>query len=298
MQDSDAVTLTGSGGLGVHECDGLDDFLGRLLERGPPRSIPTEQPEPVERIWLPADCADQLRRTAIRRRRAELAFILPGMKDLALPPHRPTPGWGRRKRFNSLSSGATLYAASSLEFDVFRDLELDPDAVWFIEQPLELAYDHNCRLRTCRPDVLVIRCDRIECIEVKYEEVACLPEQEEKWGAIGTACRSLGIGYRVLTERHVRRRPRFENVRDVFTRRHVRIDPAKEATGLAWLRRATAVTLADLEQATGISFNEALAMARQRSIALDLDSSLLGPTTSVYAKPAGGVLTSSHPGTS
>jgi hypothetical protein len=171
--------------------------------------------------------------------------------------------------------------ASSLEFDVLRDLELDPENSWFIEQPLKLAYDHDGRSRTCTPDILVVRSNFVECLEVKYEKQACVPEREATWKAVGAAFQALGMGYSVITERHVRRQPRFRNVNDVFRRRHIVVEREREAAALAWLRLRGVATMGDFECGTGLSSNEVLALARRRSIALDLDTAILGPGTSV-----------------
>lgn len=259
----------------------LDNFIRGLIEGGlhPPR--PVRQLEPIERIWLPVACSGALRPPKIRRRRQELDFLFPGIEDLVLPTRKSGCGWGRKKRLSSLLQGAAMDAASSLEFDVLRDLELDPENLWFIEQPLKLAYNQDGRSRTCTPDVLVVRPGYVECVEVKYENQACLPEREATWQAIAAAFQALGMGYSVITERHVRRQPRFQNVMDVFRRRHVPIEREREAAALAWLREYGVATMGDFEQGTGLSSNEVLVLARRRSIAMDLDTAPLGSGTSV-----------------
>jgi hypothetical protein len=264
----------------------LDDFIQRLIESGPPPPIRAPQLEPVRRQWLPATGAATVRTPWVRSRREELGFMFPDIPNLVRRTAKSGLGWGRRKRFNSLLLGSTLDAASSLEFDVFRDLEVDPENAWFIEQPLELRYDFEGTWRTCRPDILVIRPSHVGCVEVKYEEQACRPEAEAKWEAIGIAFEALGMGYRVVTERDVRRQPRFKNVADVLARRHVRVEETREAAALAWLRSREQTSLAEFERATSLSFNEILSMARRRTVDLDLDTALLGPNTAVRLHPA------------
>ena len=269
--------------------DELEDFLRHLINGGLPPKRPVRQLDPVARTWLPGACCAAARPPEIRRRRRELDFLFPGIKDLVSPTRKSGSGWGRKKRLSSLLQGAAMDAASSLEFDVLRDLELDPENSWFIEQPLKLVYDDAGRSRTCMPDVLVVRPEYVECLDVKYESQACLPEREATWKALGAAFQALGMGYSVITERHVRRQPRFRNVTDVFRRRHVPVGRERELAALAWLRAHGVATMEDFERGTGLSSNEVLALARRRSIAMDLDTAVLCAGTAVRVHTRAGL---------
>lgn len=271
--DASAINTMPLGG------DDLRLFLDQLILNGSPSRREPEQPVPVERFFSREHSSKPGHSAKVAARREELADLFPDFPDLPIRRRFHSGGWGRRKRFNSLLLGQTMLATSSLEFDAMADLELDPSNSWYVEQPLRLRYDFDGFWRTCRPDLLVWRANSIEVIEVKYEAQAAL--QEERWAAIGAGFQSIGMDYRVVTERHLRRRPRFENVRRVYSCRHVRVSDTVVGQALDWLSATPSATAGELAAACRIGLNEVWSMVRRLKVAADLDTTPLGPETSV-----------------
>lgn len=257
-------------------------FLERLIADGPPTRREPEQPIPVERFFSPEQDCKPGRSATVIACREELADLFPDIPDLTIRRRFRSSGWGRLKRFNSLVLGQTMLATSSLEFDAMADLELDPSNCWYAEQPLRLRYDFDGAWRTCRPDLVMWRTNSLEAIEVKYEGQAAL--QEERWAAIGAGFGSIGMSYRVVTERHLRRKPRFENVRCVYSCRHVRVDDRVVGQALEWLSAAPSATAGELAKACDIGLNEVWSMVRRLKVAADLDMGPLGSETPVSTR--------------
>lgn len=259
----------------------LEEFLAKHIRAGAGDRAPIRQADARERVWLPTVIGAEAGAPKVSACKAAVGFLFPGIPELKLPRGKPGPGWGRRKRFSSLGRGTTLYAASSLEFDAMRDCELDPTNTWFIEQPLRLRYKCEGAWRTCQPDLLVVRPTHVECIEVKYEIKAALPENEVKFAAIGSAFQALGMGYRVMTELHVRRLPRFSNVCAILARRHVRVDLELERSCLSWLRGNGPARAGELQLRCCLSLPEIWSMTRRLLLSVDLDARSLGEDTLV-----------------
>lgn len=170
--------------LRVYDAHNIKDFLGTLLDNGPPKRREPDQPTPHERIWGPNGKFKMVREASITARREELEHLFRGFPDLPIRRHFHSDSWGRFKRFNSLVLGQAMPATSLSGFDVFADLELDASNHWYIEQPMRLRYDYEGARRTRRPDVLVPRGNWMEAVEVKYEAQASV--RENKWEAIGS----------------------------------------------------------------------------------------------------------------
>ncbi|MDO9714346.1 hypothetical protein, partial [Paracraurococcus lichenis] len=166
-----------------------------------------------------------------------------------------------------------------LEFDALRVLELDGSVDDYIEQPLLLRYEMDGKLRFAKPDILLLRGGKLFCCEVKFEDDA--RQAESKWLAIGRALSSLGLGYSVLTERHIRRGPLFQNVKTVFARRHCRPSRTAALNALTAVRAAGALTITDLGSRFGITFDEACFLLRYGLLSADLVAARLGPNTEV-----------------
>jgi hypothetical protein len=132
-----------------------------------------------------------------------------------------------------------MWTQSDLEFDLLLLCEVDPDIVYFIEQPCLIRYRTDSAIRSHRPDLLARhKSGAIRIIEVKYEQDAA--EDEQRWLAIGPAVAQLGFTYCVLTERHIRRQPRRRNVQTLCRDR------------LAEVPRNTIVAVAEVLSQSGI----------------------------------------------
>lgn len=126
---------------------------------------------------------------------------------------------------------------------------------------------------------MVARETGLECIDLAYEGSAGLPENEARWQAIGTALGSLGIGYRVLTERHVRRQPLRGNVATVFRARHVRVPRGAAEAAVALVGAAPELPVHELVAQSGLDANQVWSLVRQGLLAVNLEAAPLGPAT-------------------
>ncbi len=80
---------------------------------------------------------------------------------------------------------------------------------------------HNLAGRETRHkgDALLLTHAGLEWRETKYESEASLPENEARWTCIGHALASIGISFRVITERHVGEPVRWQNVKAIWENR-------------------------------------------------------------------------------
>ena len=131
------------------------------------------------------------------------------------------------------------------------------------------------------PDLLVARETSLECIDLAYEGSAGLPENEVRWQAIGTALAAIGIGYRILTERHIRRQPLRGNVATVFRARHVRVTREAAEAAAALVGAVPALSLRELMAQSGLDANHVWSLVRQGLLAVDLEAAPLGPATRI-----------------
>jgi hypothetical protein len=163
---------------------------------------------------------------------------------------------------------------------VFRWLELDESNTSYIEKPLLIRYEINGCRRFYRPDALVRRADGLECLEVMFEVDAC--KLEAKWEAIG-------VGFRVVTERHVRRDPLHSNVRTVFAARHQRPLPNLARDMLDGVRKSGSAVAREIQSAFGLIFGNVCFLIRHGLLAADLESAPLSGETEVRWSTRGSI---------
>lgn len=258
----------------------LQNLLSDLRERGLPARRAPEPPAAKRRVWRPWHDADPAFPACTpMRRHPELDFSYRELAPFKVRRHRPGFGWGIKKELTSSVTGRDVFAASSLEFDAFRFLELDGTNTGYIEQPLLLRYELDGRRRWYRPDALVRRESGLECVEVKFEADAA--EREAKWEAIGRGLSAIGIGFSVLTERHLRRPPLHKNVRTVFQARHARPCPYSARAALDAVRTAGAATMGELQQKVGMEFRHVCFLLRHGFLSADLEAETLADGTVV-----------------
>ena len=210
---------------------------------------------------------------------SSLAFAFKGVPEMK--PLHNRPGWHsyRQGRLPSRIEGRSMRSTSSLQFDCMQWLEIDPGTWAMCERPLRLRCRFGKAWRSHVPDLLIAGKAGLECIDLAYEGNAGLPENEVRWRAIGTALAAIGIGYRVLTERHIRRQPPWGNVTTVFRARHVRV-PEKAAEAAAALVGAMpALPVHELMAQSGLDANQVWSRVRQGLLAVDLEAAPLGPGT-------------------
>jgi len=277
------------------EADGqgfdLIEFMHAVIAAGPrPRPVKPGEPA-VRRSWLPhVDGSEDRPPGGITACNAHLGCFRRDLPAMPRSTHVPRSAWGRLKRFHSEVAGAMLLAESSLEFDVLRNAELDPDVMGIVEQPFRLRYWLG-KWRTYTPDILLATGSGMHVTEVKYEEDAAHPLIETKWRAIGETLSAMGMGFSVVTERHVRCQPRKRNTEVIYRRRHVQYDFGVAGAMADWLD-GSAPTGAGVAAATfGLDLNQVWAMVRHLRLAVDLDAGPLGPETIIQRRarpPIGG----------
>jgi hypothetical protein len=163
---------------------------------------------------------------------------------------------------------------SRLELDHAIDCELEVAIERITEQPIRIRYLLDGTSHRYPPDALVTRNGRPEIREVKFEEEASEPENEQRWPAIGAALNSLGFDFRVVTEKHVREPVRFATVQRIWDDR---MTPFAEADDLARvvgrIRGGGPLTHADLAaHLPGLGLDQLHAMVRHGFLAVNLNS--------------------------
>ncbi|MFN4277053.1 MAG: Tn7 transposase TnsA N-terminal domain-containing protein [Ferrovibrio sp.] len=157
--------------------------------------------------------------------------------------------------------------------------EVDSSVTAFIEQPLTLRYRvAGSRARIHKPDFMVQRGAAIELIETKWEGDAASPENEARWPVIGAAVSALGWSFEVVSERHINRQPRLDNVIALHCARHTPMPNPEMELQLANLVRQGAVCSIDqaIKAIPTLSLRQILAMTFMGRIRLLLDEEISG----------------------
>ncbi|TYO61767.1 hypothetical protein FXV83_36300 [Bradyrhizobium hipponense] len=172
-----------------------------------------------------------------------------------------------------------MRANSSIEFDNLRDCELDPNVIKFVEQPAWLTYDLAGRKARHKGDTLVLTREGLEWQEIKYECEACLPENEVRWPEMGRALNSMGISFRVVTERHIRERVRLATVRAIWENRLSPVPSAQDRIAILEAIESGAVkTISHLRSVCAIEKPTVLALIRRGFLAIDLNKPISDQT--------------------
>ena len=260
----------------------LRAFLAQALCAGPPPIREVASPHVIERRWDAApgkaDCASPAMIVACH---PSLSFVFEGVPEMKQLRNRPGRHSSRQGRLPSRIEGRSMRSTSSLQFDCMQWLEIDPGTWAMCERPLRL----RCRVgevwRSHVPDLLIAGTAGLECIDLAYEGNAGLPENEVRWRAVGTALVAVGIGYRILTERHIRRQPLRGNVATVFRARHVRVPREAAEAVVALVGAVPGLPVHELTAQSGLDANQVWSLVRQGVLAIDLEAAPLGPATRV-----------------
>jgi hypothetical protein len=138
----------------------------------------------------------------------------------------------RRKRIVgkvvSAKMGRLIPWESQLERDYMYLLEANPQVIAYFAQPERLPYLLRGQRHTYVPDLEIVWTDNRRSIEeVKYEEDAADPENQEAFAVFRRLYAEDGITYRVVTETTIRRQPQLSNVRKLLRHRLCRPSPAQ-----------------------------------------------------------------------
>lgn len=117
---------------------------------------------------------------------------------------------------------------SQLERDYMYLLEADPQVIAYFAQPERLPYHLRGQPHTYVPDLEIVWMGNRRSIEeVKYEEDAADPENQEAFAVFRRLYAENGITYRVVTETTIRRQPQLSNIRKLLRHRLCRPSPAQ-----------------------------------------------------------------------
>lgn len=267
--------------------DPLSAFFRSLARSGPPARIPDVSPEPIERHWPAFPSSGPLPNgTSVMSRHPAFEGI-GNEPEVVLGRSSRSAARGRQTRLHSLKNRRTMFLRSALEYRHALDLELDGEVLAFCEEPVALRYLLGQQLARHRVDAFVRTRDTCEFVEVKYEKDACLPKNETRWPAIAAAFNALGYGYKVVTERHLRRAGRDETVGAIFERRQAKLpDAGRIEEIVAALRSGGIADVGALASAFPdcIDLATACAMARHGLLTLGLDHGF-GPQMPVGIGP-------------
>ncbi len=111
---------------------------------------------------------------------------------------------------------------SLIERDYIYLLEYDRDVISYKEQPLEITYRVNNRLRKCYPDFEIQRKDRKQLVEVKpHAKLVKILHDEttiNKFNAVALYCDANGYSdFRIVTEKDIRTGNVLKNIRLLFS---------------------------------------------------------------------------------
>ena len=109
--------------------------------------------------------------------------------------------------FASAKMSAHIPWESELEREYIEQLEADASVLCFVAQPIRLDLVISGRKRRHFPDFLVCRERSASLDEVKPDSRGEDPDVRALVAAAETACEQLGIGYRLVRESDIRKRP-------------------------------------------------------------------------------------------
>lgn len=264
--------------LGDYE-EATSSLLARLAHQSPPAPLSPPVPKPKERYWPAQLDARPLTSVTIRLRHPACTFALENIETRKIGRSPRSSPYGEQSRLPSMKMQRQMRANSSLEFDNLRDCELDPNVIEFVEQPAWLTYDLAGRRARHKGDTLVLTREGLEWQEVKYEREASLPDNEARWPEMGRALNSLGISFRVVTERHIRERVRLGTVEAIWENRLSPIPSAEDRTDILKAIESGAVkTISHLRSACAIEKPTVLALIRRGFLAIDLNKPISDQT--------------------
>lgn len=212
----------------VAELD-AETFFARAFRMQPPAPVEPSRPVPVRRSWAPDPGTPIQASNALRLRHPALDWALTEVPERNLPRSPRGSSRGFQNRVPTLKGiPRTMRCASNVEADALLACEYAPEVLRFVEQPFVLRYPHAGKRRWYRPDVLLQSSASLIVWEVKYELQAAA--EEERWEAIGRTLVELGLGFEVVTERHVTTSQEAETIAALHRDRHA-VRPSDDVLG-------------------------------------------------------------------
>lgn len=192
---------------------------------------------------------------------------------------KPTNGCPRKHigRFPSLKSKTSEWFESLLERDMLHLLEIDPGVVFFRTQPLIIKWTTSDQPHFHIPDILVVRRNTKQIIEVKPEEKTLEEEFILRTKYVSAICRQRGFEYCVVTEKFIQQEPRLSNVKLLFKYSRTDLSQSHQAQLYGFFKERETATVRELETIFGftrIARNIVYALMYWGHLTVDLNHSI------------------------
>jgi hypothetical protein len=133
---------------------------------------------------------------------------------------------------------------SPLERDLFFILELDSDVKLFREQPCTIEYFLDGKKHRYTPDLLVVRSNRSQIIEVKPKSK--VKKYDQLFRMVALICREHGYEFVVATDVEIRQQPRLNNLKLLWRYSRIIIYPQHQIACQNFFRMKHKATLGEL----------------------------------------------------
>lgn len=159
-------------------------------------------------------------------------------------------GGGRKRisKFPSLKKGESVHCESTLERDFCYLAEIDPNVLYFCEQPFSVKYYLNCREHYYTPDFYLKRKDGEVIVEVKPAEKASSPEWKELFNIVSPILEDAGYRFIVVTETDIRQEPRLTNIKILSRYWRIMLSVRNQADAQSFLRDGKRVMFKSVQQ--------------------------------------------------
>lgn len=133
-------------------------------------------------------------------------------------PMRMPPRGSRKNlgKFCSVKSNRVLWYESLLEMNLMYLLDFDPDVKCFKEQPCRIHYVLEGKWRSYTPDLLALRSELKQIIEVKPATKVATAANQRLFQAVSPICSCAGFSFIVATDEMIMQQPRLDNVKTLW----------------------------------------------------------------------------------
>jgi len=129
------------------------------------------------------------------------------------PPNRGVRGKNIGKFF-SVKMNTMVWYESLLEMYLMFLLDFDPGVKSFKEQPCRIHYAQDGKERHYTPDLLVVRADKTQLVEVKPRDK--ITKYDLLFRLVSPICQQEGYEFLVFTDEKIRLEPRLSNVMSLW----------------------------------------------------------------------------------
>ena len=139
-----------------------------------------------------------------------------------------------------------------LEKDYCYHLEFSTDVVGYEPQPESISYILDGETRTYTPDFSVLYSDKtIHLVEIKFEEFVT-EDVIRVLDAVAEKVAVQGIKVRLVTEKDIRKEPRYSNITDLFHAKSIEvIDQSIVSKIIQYLQSSSTASISELINTLG-----------------------------------------------